>query len=175
MGYKYIVSLSIILSSFALYLFIFYHLSYIHIYSHTHTTYTHNMSDLNWCTYCDNAISHFSNSLYCSEECLRSDALNHHPLLGYDYAELKDFPRSSPSLTSSSASTSSVSPLLSPIQSYSAHKDFLPAFDLNDSSHSGNIYQDIYQQKHHKSPSVTFPFKNNTLYPSNDKKNMFFI
>ncbi|KAI8880728.1 hypothetical protein K501DRAFT_254551 [Backusella circina FSU 941] len=49
----------------------------------------------NWCTYCDSAITHMSDSLYCSESCLRSDALNHHPLLGYDYAELKDFPRSS--------------------------------------------------------------------------------
>ncbi|KAL0074928.1 hypothetical protein J3Q64DRAFT_1776698 [Phycomyces blakesleeanus] len=53
------------------------------------------MSNLNWCTFCDNAVSAFSNSLYCSEDCLRSDALNRHPLLGYDYAELKDFPRSS--------------------------------------------------------------------------------
>ncbi|KAI8375998.1 uncharacterized protein BYT42DRAFT_573049 [Radiomyces spectabilis] len=65
------------------------------------------MSDLNWCTYCDSAISPFSNSLYCSEDCLRSDALNHHPLLGYDYAELKDFPRSIPTLSSSASSVAS--------------------------------------------------------------------
>ncbi|KAI8145339.1 hypothetical protein BJV82DRAFT_666604 [Fennellomyces sp. T-0311] len=51
------------------------------------------MSDLNWCTYCDTAISHYSDSLYCSEECLRADALRNHPLLGYDWQELVDFPR----------------------------------------------------------------------------------
>jgi hypothetical protein len=81
------------------------------------------------------------NSLYCSEDCLRSDALNHHPLLGYDYAELKDFPRSSPTLsaTSSTASTASLSPLLSPIPSFKEP----PAFHLNQES----PYQHIYQQK----------------------------
>ncbi|KAI8382247.1 hypothetical protein BD560DRAFT_386073 [Blakeslea trispora] len=50
------------------------------------------MCDTNWCTFCDNAISPYSNSLYCSEDCLRQDALMHHPMLGYDYAELKGFP-----------------------------------------------------------------------------------
>ncbi|KAI8343027.1 hypothetical protein BC941DRAFT_465199 [Chlamydoabsidia padenii] len=32
-------------------------------------------------------------SLYCSEECLKADALRRHPLLGYTYPELTDFPR----------------------------------------------------------------------------------
>ncbi|KAG2211728.1 uncharacterized protein EV154DRAFT_511083 [Mucor mucedo] len=107
------------------------------------------MSDLNWCTYCDNAISPFSNSLYCSEDCLRSDALNHHPLLGYDYAELKDFPRSSPSptLTASSSSTASLSPCLSPIASFKE----VPAFQLNTPQDS--LYQHFYQQK--KKPTTT--------------------
>lgn len=50
------------------------------------------MCDTNWCTFCDNAISPYSDSLYCSEECLRQDALMHHPMLGYDYADLKGFP-----------------------------------------------------------------------------------
>ncbi|ORZ18443.1 hypothetical protein BCR42DRAFT_410849 [Absidia repens] len=68
--------------------------------------------DDHWCTNCDKAISAFSNSLYCSEECLRADALNHHPLLGYTYNDLKDFPRSSPTLSSSSSSPSQ-SPILS--------------------------------------------------------------
>ncbi|CAO3629779.1 unnamed protein product [Mucor fragilis] len=101
------------------------------------------MSDLNWCTYCDNAISSYSNSLYCSEDCLRSDALNHHPLLGYDYAELKDFPRSSasPTLTASSSSTASLSPLLSPTLSFKEP----PTFNLNTTGDS--LYQHMYQQK----------------------------
>ncbi|ORZ18181.1 hypothetical protein BCR42DRAFT_413301 [Absidia repens] len=73
--------------------------------------------DDHWCTNCDKAINAFSNSLYCSEECLRADALNHHPLLGYDYAELKNFPRSSPTLSSSS-SVSSSSLSQSPIPSF---------------------------------------------------------
>lgn len=50
------------------------------------------MCDTNWCTFCDNAISPYSDSLYCSEDCLRQDALMHHPMLGYDYADLKGFP-----------------------------------------------------------------------------------
>ncbi|KAI8889948.1 hypothetical protein K501DRAFT_328742 [Backusella circina FSU 941] len=29
--------------------------------------------DTNWCTYCDNAINRDSDSLYCSENCLRKD------------------------------------------------------------------------------------------------------
>ncbi|KAI8989371.1 hypothetical protein BDB01DRAFT_781543 [Pilobolus umbonatus] len=51
------------------------------------------MSDLNWCTFCDNAISRYSDSLYCSESCLKSDALRNHPLLGYNYSEFINFPR----------------------------------------------------------------------------------
>ncbi|KAF7730153.1 hypothetical protein EC973_002761 [Apophysomyces ossiformis] len=51
------------------------------------------MCDTNWCTYCDNAISPYSDSLYCSEECLKQDALSHHPILGYDFADLQNFPR----------------------------------------------------------------------------------
>ncbi|KAI8138672.1 hypothetical protein BJV82DRAFT_630119 [Fennellomyces sp. T-0311] len=92
------------------------------------------MSDLNWCTYCDNAVNSFSNSLYCSEECLRADALNHHPLLGYDWQEFKDFPRSSnhstsPGLSSSASSIASASPSLSPVPSYT-----LPSPGLKGSS-----------------------------------------
>ncbi|KAI7882888.1 hypothetical protein K492DRAFT_160128 [Lichtheimia hyalospora FSU 10163] len=81
----------------------------------------------NSCTYCDKALGAFNDSLYCSEECLRNDALNHHPLLGYDYAELKNFPRnastsfvlqrrSSSSLSSSisSVASSSSSPMTTP-------------------------------------------------------------
>ncbi|KAI8329402.1 hypothetical protein BC941DRAFT_328680, partial [Chlamydoabsidia padenii] len=68
------------------------------------------MSDLQWCTTCDKAIQAYSNSLYCSEECLRQDAINHHPMLGYDFADFKDFPRRRPSL---SPSMISLSPALS--------------------------------------------------------------
>ncbi|GAN03497.1 hypothetical protein MAM1_0041c02951 [Mucor ambiguus] len=45
------------------------------------------MSDLNWCTFCDTAISPLSKSLYCSDQCLKADALRNHPLLGYTYPE----------------------------------------------------------------------------------------
>ncbi|KAI9497748.1 hypothetical protein BDB00DRAFT_803886 [Zychaea mexicana] len=51
------------------------------------------MSDLNWCTCCDTAINHYSDSLYCSEDCLRGDALKNHPLLGYEWNDFVDFPR----------------------------------------------------------------------------------
>ncbi|KAI9016431.1 hypothetical protein CLU79DRAFT_763851 [Phycomyces nitens] len=70
------------------------------------------MSDLNWCTFCDHAISQYSQSLYCSEKCLRDDALRNHPLLGYTYREFVDFPR--PYSTRRSPSTSTyTSPALS--------------------------------------------------------------
>ncbi|CDH57841.1 predicted protein [Lichtheimia corymbifera JMRC:FSU:9682] len=49
--------------------------------------------DLNWCTYCDNAISPLSESLYCSEKCLRADALRKHPSRGYTWHEFDDFLR----------------------------------------------------------------------------------
>ncbi|KAF1803289.1 hypothetical protein V8B55DRAFT_1504155 [Mucor lusitanicus] len=49
------------------------------------------MSDLNWCTFCDTAISPLSKSLYCSDQCLRADALRNHPLLGYTYPECTHF------------------------------------------------------------------------------------
>lgn len=38
------------------------------------------MCDTNWCTFCDCAVSPFSNSIYCSEDCFRKDALLHDPL-----------------------------------------------------------------------------------------------
>ncbi|ORY93042.1 hypothetical protein BCR43DRAFT_526666 [Syncephalastrum racemosum] len=88
------------------------------------------MSDLNWCTYCDNAVSAFSDSLYCSEQCLRADALRNHPLLGYTYQEFTDFPRpyskSTSSTTSSSDASSSpntptASPSLPPSLSYTVN------------------------------------------------------
>ncbi|KAI7898567.1 uncharacterized protein BX663DRAFT_409153, partial [Cokeromyces recurvatus] len=77
------------------------------------------MCDTNWCTFCDNAISPYSDSLYCSEDCLRQDALMHHPMLGYDYAELQDFPviqkrrKSSSIMISSSHKQQMISSLLS--------------------------------------------------------------
>ncbi|KAL7317928.1 hypothetical protein PS15m_004221 [Mucor circinelloides] len=49
------------------------------------------MSDLNWCTFCDNAVSPLSKSLYCSDQCLKADALRKHPLLGYKYPDCTDF------------------------------------------------------------------------------------
>ncbi|KAI8073517.1 uncharacterized protein B0P05DRAFT_163702 [Gilbertella persicaria] len=96
------------------------------------------MADLNWCTFCDNAISHFSESLYCSEQCLRSDALRNHPLLGYTYPEFTDFPRphktipspSSPKLSCySNCSSTTTSPALTATTSTSSH-DSPPKFSL---------------------------------------------
>ncbi|KAI8075882.1 uncharacterized protein B0P05DRAFT_146810 [Gilbertella persicaria] len=103
------------------------------------------MCDTNWCTFCDNAISPYSNSLYCSEECLRQDALMHHPMLGYDYAELKGFPHqcnetmpslvrrklSIPSLSQeSSQKIPSLSPSLSSSISSCASNDHHKTMDL---------------------------------------------
>ncbi|KAI9487913.1 hypothetical protein BDB00DRAFT_851023 [Zychaea mexicana] len=35
------------------------------------------MCDTNWCTFCDVAINPLSNSLYCSQECLKKDTIYH--------------------------------------------------------------------------------------------------
>lgn len=120
------------------------------------------MSDLNWCTFCDNAVSPFSESLYCSEQCLRSDALRNHPLLGYTYPEFIDFPRPKPSFTSSNTtsttntttnntqkspkiaysnySSTSTSPALTATSSQSDSPSLLslPKFDLNHHANTNN-------------------------------------
>lgn len=95
------------------------------------------MSDLNWCPVCDQKI--FSgNALYCSQACLRDDALRRNPLLGYDFSELQDFPRphkqtprrsfsSTSSATSSLVSSPAVSPITFPIR---YDKLSPPAFEL---------------------------------------------
>ncbi|KAI7869400.1 hypothetical protein BDF14DRAFT_363042 [Spinellus fusiger] len=126
------------------------------------------MSDLNWCTYCDK-----SDSLYCSEDCLRSDALNHHPLLGYDYAEFKDFPRSSPGLSPCSTVSSS-SPSLSPIPSYT-----LPSPHLHPTSTKrGSI--DYQRTSHRLSPPLleleapTKPLNPPALLAFTPKRSIFF-
>ncbi|CAO3642607.1 unnamed protein product [Mucor fragilis] len=41
------------------------------------------MCDTNWCTFCDCAVSPFSNSIYCSKDCFKRDALLHDPLHNY--------------------------------------------------------------------------------------------
>ncbi|KAI7854858.1 hypothetical protein BDC45DRAFT_439982 [Circinella umbellata] len=84
------------------------------------------MSDLNWCTYCDNAIKGYSNSLYCSDECLRSDCLEHNPLLGYDYGELKNFPRPSSSFSTRKVTSAATSAATSAVISSSTttHSDW---------------------------------------------------
>ncbi|KAI8071013.1 hypothetical protein BC940DRAFT_295010 [Gongronella butleri] len=74
------------------------------------------MSDLQWCTSCDKAISPYSDSLYCSEECLRQDAISHHPMLGYEFPELQDFPRR----TSLTPSMLTLSPALSSVSTMSS-------------------------------------------------------
>ncbi|KAI9273526.1 hypothetical protein EDC94DRAFT_197655 [Helicostylum pulchrum] len=38
------------------------------------------MCDTNWCTFCDCAVSPFSNSVYCSDECRKRDASAHNYL-----------------------------------------------------------------------------------------------
>ncbi|KAI9312845.1 hypothetical protein BX666DRAFT_773316 [Dichotomocladium elegans] len=40
--------------------------------------------DTNWCSFCDKAVSPYSNSLYCSDECFQKDALQSHPMLSFN-------------------------------------------------------------------------------------------
>ncbi|KAI8881420.1 hypothetical protein K501DRAFT_253306 [Backusella circina FSU 941] len=134
--------------------------------------------DLNWCTFCDNAVNPFSESLYCSEQCLRADALRNHPLLGYTYPEFTDFPRpkplnnsnssiqllsspSSPKLSYSNSSSVSTSPALTATSSRNSTCSSIqlspPKFDLlssrpqcNDSNNktSEPSYFSIFAQQH---------------------------
>ncbi|KAM3582332.1 hypothetical protein VKS41_004977 [Umbelopsis sp. WA50703] len=95
------------------------------------------MSDLDWCPVCDQKI-YSGNALYCSQACLRDDALRRNPLLGYDFNEFQDFPRpykqtarrlssSTSSSTSSTVSSPSVSPMAYPVR---YDKLSPPAFEL---------------------------------------------
>ncbi|ORX62312.1 hypothetical protein DM01DRAFT_1298963 [Hesseltinella vesiculosa] len=110
------------------------------------------MSDLQWCTTCDKALSPFSDSLYCSEECLRQDAISPPPQ-EYEFPELQDFPRRmslatsiltlSPALSfvsnvsSSMSSTYHHTPSLSPIPSPQQHCSFLATSLSDDVLHLG--------------------------------------
>ncbi|EIE91047.1 hypothetical protein G6F55_006419 [Rhizopus delemar] len=91
------------------------------------------MTDLNWCTFCDKAVNPFSESLYCSDQCLRADALRNHPLLGYTYPEFINFPRPKSTKQSSTAHSSpSTSPSLTASSLSSRSIQFSPPkFDLN--------------------------------------------
>ncbi|KAI9306257.1 hypothetical protein BJ944DRAFT_248356 [Cunninghamella echinulata] len=145
------------------------------------------MSDLHWCTTCDKAIQSHSNSLYCSEECLRKDAVSHHPMLGYDFAEFKDFPRRSSSATpsllslspvlSTTSSMTSVSPTLSPYTlqstSYSSlNDDILHLDSLNNNkpliSHNQYQHHQHHHQYHHQHHISMHKPKSST-------QNIFFI
>lgn len=99
-------------------------------------------------------------SLYCSEECLRADALNKHPLLGYDWQELRDFPRSVPHLTSSpglsSSSSQASSPSLSPIPSYT-----LPSPGLKYHRSSYRLSPPMLELEPTKRPSISKQGSNN--------------
>ncbi|GAN02510.1 hypothetical protein MAM1_0023d01954 [Mucor ambiguus] len=140
------------------------------------------MCDTNWCTFCDNAISPYSDSLYCSEDCLRQDALMHHPMLGYDYAELEGFPHSTqmpslvrrkssiPTLAASSNSNSSNStdfiqlqkiPSLSPslsssISSYSSAHPCDTNADFNKSNNDTYAAASYFHPKPRKVSSIPF-------------------
>ncbi|KAG2225662.1 hypothetical protein INT45_012134 [Circinella minor] len=147
------------------------------------------MADLNWCTYCDNAISAFSESLYCSELCLKKDALARNPLLGYNYQEFVDFPRpyptshqqhqqKRPSCTSSSSSPS-LSPTLtattmstSCASSLRSSNDLLPPpkLDLNRVSHEPNFKM----LQHHLATSSTTSHNTNINHHNNNNSHSIF-
>ncbi|KAI7899412.1 uncharacterized protein BX663DRAFT_521654 [Cokeromyces recurvatus] len=106
------------------------------------------MTDLNWCTFCDSAISPYSESLYCSEHCLRSDALRNHPLLGYKYPEFIDFPRpdnntkdssshshshNTTTMTSCNGLSTPISPTLTATTSTSISSSSINNYDLSSS------------------------------------------
>ncbi|CAO3590541.1 unnamed protein product [Absidia cylindrospora] len=133
------------------------------------------MSNLQWCTTCDKAIQAYSNSLYCSEECLRQDAINHHPLLGYDFPEFKDFPRRSslsPSMISlspalSTTSTmSSVSPTLSPLPStFALHQPSSSHHQRQSSTGSTTYPSSLSDDIFHLESAVNSKTTRNTMHP----------
>lgn len=118
------------------------------------------MCDTNWCTFCDSAISPYSNSLYCSEDCLRQDALTHHPMLGYDFQELKSFPKQQermPSYVRRKSSIPSLSTVDNTIQ-IQRMPSLSPSLSSSISSYSSmNEAPYICQPKPRKS-SASIPF-----------------
>ncbi|KAI9251362.1 hypothetical protein BDA99DRAFT_541353 [Phascolomyces articulosus] len=152
------------------------------------------MADLNWCTFCDNAISAYSDSLYCGEQCLRADALNRNPLLGYNYQEFVDFPRPYPSSQqqhhqkrpscTSSASSPSLSPTLtattmstsscaSSLRSSTVELPTPPKLDLNRTSCHEQLpsnLKTLHCQHHWAMPSTN----NNNSNNNNNHTNSIF-
>ncbi|KAG2218490.1 hypothetical protein INT45_011671, partial [Circinella minor] len=117
--------------------------------------------DTNWCAYCDKAVSTFSDSLYCSDECLKSDALAHSPMLGYDFSEYRGFLSTNvlerrtswgdEESISSVQSSSSSSSLLSSSSHHRQHHHSVPSLSSSISSNTSSIYQ------HHDDLLVSSP------------------
>ncbi|CAO3622318.1 unnamed protein product [Cunninghamella blakesleeana] len=138
------------------------------------------MSDLHWCPTCERAIQSQSNSLYCSEECLRKDAITHHPMLGYDFAEFKDFPRRSSSLAT--PSLLSLSPVLSTTSSVSSVSPTLSPYALQSSSSASSYYSSslnddiLHLDSSSKTTSHHHLIQNNTnMHKPKTNHNIFFI
>ncbi|KAI8985429.1 hypothetical protein BDB01DRAFT_850007 [Pilobolus umbonatus] len=113
------------------------------------------MTDLNWCTSCDNAVNPYSESLYCSEQCLREDALRNHPLLGYTYPEFTDFPRPKQTPPTSYSACSSVphSPALTATSSQTGSMPHTPPkFDLMMGWFSDNKVNDTPEHTYQHAP-----------------------
>ncbi|KAI7855896.1 hypothetical protein BDC45DRAFT_567855 [Circinella umbellata] len=116
--------------------------------------------DTNWCAYCDKAVSTFSDSLYCSDDCLKSDALAHSPMLGYDFSEYRGFLSTNvlerrtswgDAESINSVQSSSSSSLLSSSSHQRQHHHSVPSLSSSISSNTSSIYQ------HHDDLLVSSP------------------
>lgn len=121
------------------------------------------MCDTNWCTFCDNAISPYSDSLYCSEDCLRQDALMHHPMLGYDYADLEGFPHNTkmPSLVRRKSSIPTLS-----VSSNNNNSDFIQLQKIPSLSPSLSSSISSYSSAHPCDTTANLNKNNNDTFAS---------
>ncbi|KAI9255214.1 hypothetical protein BDA99DRAFT_540128 [Phascolomyces articulosus] len=110
--------------------------------------------DTNWCSWCDKAVSSFSDSLYCSAECMQSDALAHNPLLGYDFSEYRGFLTTNILERRSSwgDEVQSISSVQSSSSSHSHHHHqhhTMPSLSSSVSSNGSSIYQTTSSHHQH--------------------------
>ncbi|KAI8138158.1 hypothetical protein BJV82DRAFT_631972 [Fennellomyces sp. T-0311] len=107
--------------------------------------------DTHWCSYCDNAVSPYSDSLYCSDECLRQDALQHHPMLGYNFSEYRGF------LTTNAVerrtSWDDDSSNSSSQYSQQHHHHIAPSLSSSVSSNASSTYKSHHHDERPSSPS----------------------
>ncbi|KAI7898190.1 uncharacterized protein BX663DRAFT_525996 [Cokeromyces recurvatus] len=148
------------------------------------------MCDTNWCTYCDCAVSPYSNSIYCSEDCFKRDALTNHPLftifkepqqqlpsnLVLSHIQQEYTPSSSRRASNSSISSEDLLPLhfdmmssTTPIKSYNTFSNFVSSsLNINNTqtlvtNPPANLSDNMPASRKQNSSLLAYALHNNTF------------